>query len=132
VVFTEVFPILSTTDLDRALRFYRDLLDGRVTYEFPGPDGVLGYVGLELGSSHLGIGCDPTATALSGHRAISLWVYGEDCDAAVERLREGGFMIVEEPTDQPWGERVARVHDADGNVVIIGARQATASADPTA
>jgi uncharacterized glyoxalase superfamily protein PhnB len=23
-------------------------------------------------------------------------------------------------TDQPWGERVARVHDPDGNLVLIG------------
>ena len=107
-------------------------LGGRVTYEFPGPEGVLGYVGLELGSSHLGIGRDPTATESSRHGPISLWVYAEDCDAAVERLREGGYRNVEEPTDQPWGERVARVHDADGDVVIIGARQASVSADSTA
>jgi lactoylglutathione lyase len=34
--------------------------------------------------------------------------------------------IVEEPADQPWGERVARVLDPDGNAVLIG--QAAASA----
>jgi uncharacterized glyoxalase superfamily protein PhnB len=28
--------------------------------------------------------------------------------------------IVEEPADQPWGERVARVVDPDGNLVLIG------------
>lgn len=36
-MFSELFPILSTPDMERALRFYRDLLDGRVTYEFPAP-----------------------------------------------------------------------------------------------
>jgi lactoylglutathione lyase len=30
--------------------------------------------------------------------------------------------VVEEPADQPWGERVARVLDPDGNVVLIGQR----------
>ncbi|MEA2189879.1 MAG: hypothetical protein QOK16_4890, partial [Solirubrobacteraceae bacterium] len=58
----------------------------------------------------------------SGH--FSLWVYADDCDAAVEHLRVAGVKIVEEPTDQPWGERVARVLDPDGNVVIVGQRQA--------
>ncbi len=53
---------------------------------------------------------------------MSLWVYAEDCDAAVERLRAAGIEIVQEPVDQPWGERVARVRDPDGNEVIIGAR----------
>jgi lactoylglutathione lyase len=38
-------------------------------------------------------------------------------------LRDAGVVILEEPTDQPWGERVARVQDPDGNEVIIGARR---------
>lgn len=38
-MFSESFPIVTTSDLGRALSFYRDLLDGKVTYEFPGPDG---------------------------------------------------------------------------------------------
>jgi lactoylglutathione lyase len=49
-------------------------------------------------------------------------VYTADCDAVVERLRAAGVTVTEEPVDQPWGERVARVLDPDGNEVIIGAR----------
>ncbi len=51
-MFTSAFPILSTPDVTRALGFYRDLLDGKVEYQFP-PEGEPGYVGLALGSSHL-------------------------------------------------------------------------------
>jgi catechol 2,3-dioxygenase-like lactoylglutathione lyase family enzyme len=36
-MFTQLFPIVTTRDLTRALDFYRDLLDGRVSYQFPGP-----------------------------------------------------------------------------------------------
>jgi lactoylglutathione lyase len=118
-MFTTIFPIISTRDLRAALAFYRDLLGATVGYEFPGPDGEPGYVGLELGAAHLGIARDPAAGRETDAR-ISLWVYADDCDAAVERLRSGGVRIVEEPADQPWGERVARVADPDGNVVIIG------------
>ena len=53
--FTTVFPILTTADLGAALRFYRDLLGAAVTFEFAGPDGEPGYVGLELGDAHLGM-----------------------------------------------------------------------------
>ena len=35
-MFTELFPIVATTDMSRALGFYRDLLGGLVNYEFPG------------------------------------------------------------------------------------------------
>lgn len=56
---------------------------------------------------------------------MSLWPYKDDCDAAVARLREAGVAISEEPADQPWGERVARVLDPDGNEVIIGQHAAS-------
>ena len=125
-MFDEMFPILSTADLSRALGFYRDLLDATMTYQFPA-GGAPGYVGLALGGSHLGIGqrTEPGDTAANDQ--ITLWVYATDCDAAVQRLREADVPIVEEPTDQPWGERMATVLDPDGNRVIIASRAPTAT-----
>jgi lactoylglutathione lyase len=121
-MISELFPILTTNDLDRALAFYRDLLGGEVTYEFRGPDGEIGYVGLAMGSSHIGIGRDPTFIAAEGRRSISVWVYADDCDRAVDRLRSGGTTVIDEPTDQAWGERTAHVLDPDGNEVIIASK----------
>jgi lactoylglutathione lyase len=118
-MFRSLFPILTTRDLQAALGFYRDLLGATVTYEFPGPDGEPAYAGLELGASHLGIGRDPDLAEGPSAR-FSLWAYVDDCDAAVEGLRTAGVTVVEEPADQPWGERIARVLDPDGNLVIIG------------
>jgi lactoylglutathione lyase len=120
-MFTELFPIITTPDLDRALWFYRDLLGGSASYAFNGPDGEPAYVGIDLGSSHLGVGRDPEMPT-DGPQRITLWVYADDCDQAVARMRDAGVTILEEPIDQPWGERVARVADPDGNVVIIGSR----------
>jgi lactoylglutathione lyase len=119
-VFDEVFPILSTPDLSRALGFYRDLLGGTVTYRFP-PEGEPGYVALDLGGSHLGIGAQDQPGELVNNR-ITLWVYAKDCDAAVDLLRAGGVRVVQEPVDQPWGERMATVLDPDGNPVIVASR----------
>jgi lactoylglutathione lyase len=116
-----LFPILATRDLRGLLGFYRDLLGFTVTYEFPGPDGEPGYVGLELGSSQLGIGRDPELTDPPSAR-FTLWLYVDDCDGTVGRLRAAGVPVVEEPADQPWGERIARVLDPDGNTVIVGQR----------
>jgi lactoylglutathione lyase len=128
-MFTSTFPILSTRDLGRALGFYRDLLDGKVSYEF-GPSGSPVYVSLEIGSSSVGLGFSPDAP--SGAGRVALWVYAVDCDAAVARLRAAGVPIVEEPMSQPWGERTARVLDPDGNEVVIGspARPDTDPAQP--
>jgi lactoylglutathione lyase len=123
-MFQEVFPILSTGDLPRALGFYRDLLGFEVSYQFPA-DGEPGYVGLDLGRSHLGIGAD-SAAGQDGpggdRRRFTLWVYADDCDAAVDHLRRHGVAVLVEPADQPWGERMAEVADPDGNRVIVASR----------
>ena len=82
------------------------------------------FVSLDIGRSSLGLGHNPeTVPGGDGHR-FALWVYAASCDQAVERLRAAGVRIVEEPADQPWGERVATVADPDGNTVIIGQRSA--------
>ena len=118
----DFFPIIAARNLERALSFYRDTLGGTVVFEYPGPDGKAAYVGLDLGSGHLGIGEDESVAGGPPPRPISLWFYAEDCDAAVEAMREQGIPIVAEPADQPWGERIARVLDPDGNEVIVAQR----------
>lgn len=120
-MFTEMFPILVTRDLDRSLAFYRDLLGATVDYSFP-DDGPAGYVGLRIGASQLGLGVDPDAAAHDVAQRFSLWVYADDCDTAVARLAAAGVRVLAEPEDQPWGERVARVQDPDGTVIVIGSR----------
>jgi catechol 2,3-dioxygenase-like lactoylglutathione lyase family enzyme len=49
----QLFPIIATVDLERSLRFYRDVLGGVVTYTFPGPDGETVYAGLTVGPSDM-------------------------------------------------------------------------------
>jgi lactoylglutathione lyase len=119
-MFDELFPILSTADLARSLGFYRDLLGGTVTYQFP-PDGEPDYVALQIGRSQLGIGRQDHS-GVPANDQVTLWVYAHDCDTALGRLRSGGAQVLQEPIDQPWGERMATVADPDGNRVIIASR----------
>lgn len=114
-----LFPIVSSPDLGRALRFYRDLLGAEEEYRFP-DEGEPVYVGLSLGGAHIGVSQDDEAATGAGR--IALWVYVDDCDATVEELRAAGAGVVEEPADQPWGERIARLRDFDGNDVFVGQR----------
>ncbi|OLT55326.1 hypothetical protein BJF88_06770 [Cellulosimicrobium sp. CUA-896] len=115
-MFRSLFPIITVSDVERSLGFYRDLLRGTVEYAFP-DDGPPVYVSVHVGTSPLGIGLDAGAT-FDG--STTLWVYVDDCDRAVEHLAAAGVTVVEPPTDQPWGERVARVRDPDGHLVVLG------------
>lgn len=126
-MFDELFPILTTPELTRSLGFYRDLLGGDVTYQFP-PAGEPAFVALQIGRSTLGIGRQDQPGVLTNDR-ITLWVYADDCDAALDELRSGGVEVVQEPMDQPWGERMATVVDPDGNRVIVASRSAAAAVD---
>lgn len=119
-MFTELFPIVATTDIDRARRFYRDALGARVTHEVEDSAGEVVYVGLDVGDAHMG---------LSQEREVhprrqrgSIWLYADDCAAAVERLRGGGAEVVDEPRERAGGESVARLLDPDGNEIFVAQR----------
>ncbi len=120
-VVEESFPILSVADLGASVRFYGDLLGGSVDYAFP-PDGEPQFVTLRLGGSSLGLGA--TTGGVQGPAGVgyTLCAYVADCDAAVEAIRAAGHEVREEPADQPWGERIARVGDPDGYEVLLVAR----------
>ncbi len=116
-MFTEAFPIVTVPNLPETVRFYRDLLGFRESYRFPA-DGDPQFVTLKLGGSELGLALGDAQPAAG----YALCVYAGDCDAAVRRLRDAGTPITEEPSDTPWGERMARVTDPAGNEIVVVAR----------
>jgi lactoylglutathione lyase len=121
--FSTAFAIVYTDNVERSLRFYRDLLGFEVTYQFP-PDGEPGYAALALGSHRLGIGMPPEHVQVPTDRgrSVEICVYTSDVDTAVEFLRQNGVRVRAEPADQPWGERNAYVEDPDGNPVHIASK----------
>jgi aminoglycoside 6'-N-acetyltransferase len=118
--FELIFPIISTRDLARLMGFYEGLLGGEIRYRFPS-EGPPVFVTLRIGSDEIGIAASEDASEDARQR-VAMWVYVDDCDLAFARFRDAGVTIVDEPTDQPWGERIARLLDPDGNEVILGAR----------
>ena len=115
-----LFPILLTGDLPRLVAFYEAAMDAVVGYRFTDDNGADAYVSLTIGAATLAIGRDAAATDATGDRA-ALWFYVDDVDAAFARMVDAGAVTVQEPTDMPWGERVAQMRDPDGNLVNLGA-----------
>ncbi len=118
VAVEQLFPILVSADLPGLQRFWVEGLGARPTYQFP-PEGDPVFVGLDLAGQHLGLGYAPD---VARRGPVSLWLYVPDCDGAAERLVELGAELVEPPTDQPWGERTARVRDPSGTDLVLGQR----------
>jgi uncharacterized glyoxalase superfamily protein PhnB len=111
------FPILEVPDMEAALAFYRDALGGVVSYRFP-PEGEPVYVGLQVGSSHLGVGLTESPLPAGN---VMLWFYVDDVDRVTAELADAGATVVEEPVDQQWGERTSLMKDPFGTRLHLGA-----------
>ncbi|MFC8680426.1 VOC family protein [Microbacterium ureisolvens] len=123
-----LFPILSTRDLPRLVAFYEAGLAGTVVYRFRDDQaGADVYVSLELGGEALGIGLDHEVAPPVAHDRVALWFYVDDVDASFRAALDAGATAEREPTDMPWGERVAQVRDPDGNLVNLGAEASPSS-----
>jgi alpha-beta hydrolase superfamily lysophospholipase len=48
-----------------------------------------------------------------------MYLYLDDVDKVVARLRAEAVKVLKGPADMPWGERIATIADPDGNPVLI-------------
>lgn len=113
--FRDAFPILHTADLERLAAFYCDALGFERGYRFPDA-GPAAFLVVKLGELEIGL----TQSEEVGR--TDLWLYTDDVDAEVARLREHGATVVDEPAEREWGERLASIRDPDGNLLHIGSR----------
>ena len=130
---SRAFPVTYSDDVDRAARFW-ELLGFERFYELPHPDGGPGYVGLRCGSAELAVTHGDWPRERYGLRLgdgprFEMYVYVDDLDAVVNRLRQGGVSVLRDPEDMPWGERIASVADPDGNPVALCAQAPRQPAD---
>lgn len=124
-MFRTPFPILHTSDVARAIRFYCDTLDFTVSFRWP-DEGAIEFAFLEMGDTGIGIGArtPPAVPDWPEGRdlgAFQLCIYTDDTEAAAGRLRAAGATQVTAPRSMPWGETLAFFEDPDGNLLHITA-----------
>jgi len=114
--FHTVTPYLTARDASGLIEFVRQAFGGIETFRGTGSAGGL-HAEVRIGDSMVMIGGGPT---LEEPMPAMLYLYMEDVDAAYRRALAAGATSISEPADQPYGERVAGVRDASGNVWYIG------------
>jgi catechol 2,3-dioxygenase-like lactoylglutathione lyase family enzyme len=128
------YAFLPQTDPDATLAFYRDLLGFEVRNDVGydgmrwltvGPPGQPGTsIVLHPPAVDPGITEDERRTILE---LVAKGSYGSvtlatpDLDGVFETLQAADAEIVQEPTDQPWGQRDCAVRDPSGNLIRINA-----------
>lgn len=103
-------------DPDRSRDFYENALGLPVSHV------EAGRVQLRVGEARLLLhptDIDVRDRVEARHGRCEVYFQVEDVDALVRHLRSKKVPVVQEPTDQPWGERDAVALDPDGFPVFL-------------
>lgn len=119
------FPLIFARRLAAAADFYAQL--GFIEHIRHPATGEPAFLGLRRGHAEIGLvplswphqqyGRVKSDTANGS--GFEMFVFVDDVDAAVGRLRSRGTPVLREPADAPWGERIAHVADPDDNLVAL-------------
>lgn len=105
--FGRIAPTIPVTDIDQALRFYRDVLGFVVTFTNGDP---ISFAVINQGDAELHLGVQPDKAG-SSHAHLMV----DDLNGIHHALQQAGIPILQPPTVQPWGLRDLLVADPDGN-----------------
>ena len=112
--------VLEVSDLDRSLRFYRDLLGVplRRDLDHGGADRWISgdHAALSWHDSFFHFSLYQSKGAVTRDAQLGFPV--DDLDEAHVRLQAANVPVDVEPRDEPWG-RTARYRDPDGNSVSL-------------
>ena len=114
------------SDIEKLVEFYSDVLGFDVTFTLPGEDGKLVHASVKRGDSLVMFGkLDESNPHNQGKLGTGVALYStvadnEDIDAYFRRVKDAGATVIQEPTDQFWGNRDWIVTDPDGYLLWIG------------
>jgi PhnB protein len=113
--FRALTPYLIVQDAPGLIEFVKRTFAGEETFRAIGSAGGI-HCEVRLGDSMLMIGGGGPGLSWRGEsRPMAFHVYVKDTDAVYQGALEAGAVSLQEPADQPWGERTANVKDPSGN-----------------
>ena len=120
-----IIPYLAYEDAPAALTFLRDAFGFEERFRLPMEDGRIGHAEVALGDSVLYLASlwkevgHTSPKDLPGIHS-QLYCRVDDVDAHFRRARDAGATVLNEPTDQEYGERTYRALDFEGHRWIFG------------
>lgn len=116
------FPVIYAHEVQPMVDFYEEL-GFSISFRLP-EEGEAGYVTMGRDEAELAIvdaewPARQTSLEMGIDPRFEMFVYVDDLEGTVEALRARGAPVIQEPADQPWGERTAYVTDPEGNPVSL-------------
>ena len=114
-----VTPYLIFSGADEAIAFYKRALGAEEVMRMDAPGGRIGHAEIKIGDSRIMLADEhPEIQALSprtiGGSPISIHLYVENVDAAVERAVSAGAKLIRPVSDQFYGDRTGGIEDPFG------------------
>jgi PhnB protein len=114
-----IIPYLLYEDLGGALDWLAKAFGLRELLRHAGADGKALHAEMQLGDDGrilMGYpGPQYQNPKHSGHRTHNLYVYVDDVDKLFARAVQAGAVVIEQPADQPYGERRCGMDDPEGH-----------------
>jgi predicted enzyme related to lactoylglutathione lyase len=106
--------LVRPADLDRSLRFYRDVLGLAIYREFgtPANPGVVFFLGAGM------LEVSGRADSPTG-RSVMIWLQVRDVQAEHERLAAAGVPVLRPPLTEAWGLIEMWIEDPDGIRIVL-------------
>ena len=117
--YHSVTPYLIFNGALEAITFYKKALGAEEILRMDGPGGRIHHAEIKIGDSPVMLADEhPEIQALSpktvGGSPVSIHLYVEDVDKAVERAVAAGAKLIRPVTDQFYGDRVGGIEDPFG------------------
>jgi PhnB protein len=123
--FHSITPYLMVPKAAGLIDFLKQAFAAEEIFRVNRPDGLIMHAQLKIDDSMIELA---DAWADYPARATALHLYVRDADAVYQRALQAGATSLQQPTDQPYGDREAGVRDAFGNTWYIATNQATGHA----
>jgi PhnB protein len=117
--YHSVTPYLILNAAGDAIAFYKKALGAIEVMRMNDPGGKIHHAEISIGGSRIMLADEhPEIQALSpktiGGSPVSIHLYVDDVDAAVERAVAAGAMVIRPVADQFYGDRVGGIEDPFG------------------
>ena len=114
-------------DAKAAIDFYKRAFGATDHGMIETPDGRVAHAELKIGDTVVRL-CDnlpifdAKAPTELGGTTVEIFLFVEDVDVATRKAEDAGATVKAEPTDQFWGDRLARLVDPFGHHWLVASR----------
>jgi len=115
-----ITPSIVVAGAAKAIDFYKKALGAEELSRYEGPDGKIMHAAIKIGDSIVMLNDEMPEHGVRGPKAVggtssSLFIYGENVDAAWKRAIDAGGKQIQPLADQFWGDRGGCFEDPFGH-----------------